>query len=626
MEIISLSRVPAAQDRRQQRALWRAPARLPRWPGHRPRRRRHDGLVPAMARDNHGAQQLENDLRTCSASATCRCCRSRTGKRCPTTCSARTRTSSRSASPRCTGCRRSSAASLVVPVQTLMQRLPPLRYVVGNTLDVKVGQRLDLDAEKRRLEAAGYRNVPQVLDPGDFAVRGALLDVYPMGADVPLPHRTVRRRDRLDPQLRPGNAALARQGRAVQLLPGREVPLDDASAQARAARRCANASTSTPRRSALYQDLKAGGAPAGIEYYLPLFFEQTATLFDYLGAAMRCRCSAKARSRPPTRSGRRPASATSSAATTSSARCCRRTRSSCRRTSCANGLNQVRAHRSLRRDASRARTQAIALGDQPAPMLPWLPRAPRPRAALQVFLASYPGRVLIAADSAGRREALLEVLQAGRAAAGTCVAGLARVRRRERASASRIAVAPLDDGFALTRAARCARAHRAPAVPRTRRADRAAASAPAANPKRSSATSAKSPTARRSCTRTTASAVTAAWSRSKPAACPANTSRSSTPRATSCTCRWRSCTWSAAIPAPRRKPRRCIRSAASSGTRPSARPPRRCATSPPNCSRSRPSARRAPGSRCEVDRAMYEPFAATFPFEETPDQPRRSRR
>src|SRR3546814_13502425 len=67
-----------------------------------------------------------------------------------------------------------------------MQRLAPLSYVVGNTFDMRVGQTLDLDAEKRRLEAAGYRNVPQVFDPGDFAVRGALLDVYPMGADMPL--------------------------------------------------------------------------------------------------------------------------------------------------------------------------------------------------------------------------------------------------------------------------------------------------------------------------------------------------------------------------------------------------------------------------------------------------------
>src|SRR5690606_34656252 len=68
---------------------------------------------------------------------------------------------------------------VVVPVQTLLQRLAPLNFIVGGSFDLKVGQRLDMDAEKRRLESAGYRNVAQVLDPGDFAVRGGLLDVYP---------------------------------------------------------------------------------------------------------------------------------------------------------------------------------------------------------------------------------------------------------------------------------------------------------------------------------------------------------------------------------------------------------------------------------------------------------------
>lgn len=75
---------------------------------------------------------------------------------------------------------------VIVPVQTLLQQLAPLSYIVGGSFDLTVGQRLDLDAEKRRLESAGYRNVPQVMDPGDFAVRGGLLDVFPMGADTPL--------------------------------------------------------------------------------------------------------------------------------------------------------------------------------------------------------------------------------------------------------------------------------------------------------------------------------------------------------------------------------------------------------------------------------------------------------
>ena len=98
---------------------------------------------------------------------------------------------------------------LVVPVSSLMQRLPPPSWIAGNALDLASGARLDMDTEKRRLESAGYRNVPQVLDPGDFAVRGALLDLLPDGLGRAVPHRAVRRRHRHAAQLRPGHAALA---------------------------------------------------------------------------------------------------------------------------------------------------------------------------------------------------------------------------------------------------------------------------------------------------------------------------------------------------------------------------------------------------------------------------------
>src|SRR5690606_38351763 len=118
---------------------------------------------------------------------------------------------------------------VVVPVQTLMQRLAPLAYVVGGSFDIRVGQTLDMDAEKRRLESAGYRNVPQVFDPGDFAVRGALLDVYPMGADAPfrieLFDDTIDTIRGFDPETQRSLDKVE----AVQLLPGREVPLDEAS-------------------------------------------------------------------------------------------------------------------------------------------------------------------------------------------------------------------------------------------------------------------------------------------------------------------------------------------------------------------------------------------------------------
>ena len=177
---------------------------------------------------------------------------------------------------------------VIVPVQTLLQRLPPLRYLAGGSFDLACGQRLDLDAEKRRLESAGYRNVPQVLDPGDFAVRGGLLDVYPMGAEAPL--RIELLDDEIDSirHFDPESQRSLDRIDSVHLLPGRELPLDEASI-ARVLDILRERFDVDTRRSALYQDLKAGLAPAGIEYYLPLFFppardgsDTTATLLDYL--------------------------------------------------------------------------------------------------------------------------------------------------------------------------------------------------------------------------------------------------------------------------------------------------------------------------------------------------------
>ncbi|RBC19078.1 transcription-repair coupling factor, partial [Xanthomonas oryzae pv. oryzae] len=174
-----------------------------------------------------------------------------------------------------------SKGVVIVPVQTLLQQLAPLSYIVGGSFDLIVGQRLDLGAEKRRLESAGYRNVPQVMDPGDFAVRGGLLDVFPMGADTPL---RVELLDEDIDSIRvfdPESQRSLDKVEAVKMLPGREVPMDDASVERVLACLRERFDVDT-RRSALYQDLKSGLAPSGIEYYLPMFFAKTATLFDYL--------------------------------------------------------------------------------------------------------------------------------------------------------------------------------------------------------------------------------------------------------------------------------------------------------------------------------------------------------
>ncbi|MBK1722871.1 transcription-repair coupling factor [Thiocystis violacea] len=170
---------------------------------------------------------------------------------------------------------------LVVPVATLMQRLPPRDYVDGHSLALKVGDRLDLDKTRQRLERAGYSCVSQVIAHGEFAVRGSLLDVFPMGSQVPLridlfdnEVDTIRT---FDPDTQRSSDKIGQ----IRLLPAREFPLDE-EAIAGFRQRYRAIVEGDPKRSLIYREVSGGNVPGGLEYYLPLFFEETATLFDYL--------------------------------------------------------------------------------------------------------------------------------------------------------------------------------------------------------------------------------------------------------------------------------------------------------------------------------------------------------
>ncbi|MDQ3228625.1 MAG: transcription-repair coupling factor [Pseudomonadota bacterium] len=395
----------------QQRAYWRAPvsaSALGWWIARAAEA--HGGPLLVAARDNQAAHQLESDLRTLLGSnAALPVVHFPDWETLPYD---QFSPHPDIVSQRLAALHRLPALKrgiVVVPVQTLLQRLPPLRYVIGNTFDVRVGQTLDLDAEKRRLESAGYRHVPQVLDPGDFAVRGALLDVYPMGSDTP--YRVELFDDSIDTirAFDPESQRSLDKVDAVQLLPGREVPLDD-DTRKRAMDTLRNRFDIDTRRSGLFQDLKAGLAPAGIEYYLPLFFDGTATLLDYLGentlpvlgegaseAADRFWAQTAERYEQRRHDIERPLLPPEELYLPPDALRERLNRGQ---------RVEVCGQEHPRRDES------IALGDQPAPDVPIAAKDVVPAAALKSFLASYPGRVLIAADTAGRREALLEILHA----------------------------------------------------------------------------------------------------------------------------------------------------------------------------------------------------------------------
>jgi transcription-repair coupling factor (superfamily II helicase) len=176
---------------------------------------------------------------------------------------------------------RAKRGCLVVTADTLMQRLPPTAYVQARAFELKVGQSLGLEAFRDRLVEAGYASVSQVTSPGEFAMRGSLLDVFPTGSKDPLRidlfDEDIEAIRRFDPETQRSQDSLD----SVRLLPAREVPLDSEGVKG-FRRRWRTRFEGDPTQSSLYRGVSEGLAPAGIEFYAPLFFDATATLFDYL--------------------------------------------------------------------------------------------------------------------------------------------------------------------------------------------------------------------------------------------------------------------------------------------------------------------------------------------------------
>ncbi len=170
---------------------------------------------------------------------------------------------------------------LIVPATTALLRMAPPPFLAAYTFFFKKGETLDEARLKSQLTLAGYTHVSQVMSPGEYSVRGGLIDLFPMGSA--LPYRLDLFGDTID-TIRTFDADTQRSlypVSEVRLLPGREFPMDEAARTA-FRNRWREVFEGDPSRSAIYKDIGHGIASAGIEYYLPLFFEQTATLFDYL--------------------------------------------------------------------------------------------------------------------------------------------------------------------------------------------------------------------------------------------------------------------------------------------------------------------------------------------------------
>jgi transcription-repair coupling factor (superfamily II helicase) len=171
---------------------------------------------------------------------------------------------------------------VLLPASTALTRLSPPSFMAGTTFHFKQKSRLDEAKLKSQLTLAGYQHVSQVVSPGEYAVRGGLIDLFPMGSLVP--YRVDLFGDEVDSirTFDPDSQRSLYPVPEVRLLPGREFPMDDAARSAFRAR-WREKLEGDPTRSRVYKDIGAGIASGGIEYYLPLFFDEPGTIFDYIG-------------------------------------------------------------------------------------------------------------------------------------------------------------------------------------------------------------------------------------------------------------------------------------------------------------------------------------------------------
>lgn len=300
---------------------------------------------------------------------------------------------------------------LVVPVATLLMRLAPPDFVNGRTMLVEIGDSLPLDATRRRLERAGYQCVSQVIGHGEYAIRGAVLDLFPMGS--PLPYRLDLFDDEVETirTFDPDTQRSIEKVQAIRLMPAREFPFDE-DAIGHFRQRYRGTFEGDPGRSLVYREVSEGRLPGGLEYYLPLFFDETATLFDYLPEQVLAVETASAREaaaafledvagryeerRHDIERPLLPPSALYLKADELTARIKR--------------LAGITHRPEPIEERARGYAAFSNYATAPLPTLSIEARAARPAAALEAFVLEA-GRVLFVAESTGRREVLREQLQ-----------------------------------------------------------------------------------------------------------------------------------------------------------------------------------------------------------------------
>jgi len=301
-----------------------------------------------------------------------------------------------------------SRGILVIPVSTLMHRLPPRSFIDSSSLIMRVGEQIDLELMRIELEHHGYSFVHQVMEYGEFTVRGSLIDLYPTGSK--LPYRIELFDDEIESirTFDPESQRSIERVEQIYMLPAREFPLNKEGIK-QFRQQFRDLFEGDPQKFPLYRDVTNGLAPAGIEYYLPLFFDGVETLFDYLpqqtilftldgvdGAIdafqqevhERYELARYQEERPPLKPHRLflPAD------------------------ELFGHLKRLPRHQVTQFEVPDSITGTNFLTHKP-PLLTIDGRSERPTAKLQQYLDSYQGRVLFVAESTGRREIMLETLR-----------------------------------------------------------------------------------------------------------------------------------------------------------------------------------------------------------------------
>ena len=332
--------------------------------------------------------------------------------------------------------------AIITPITTLMQRLAPRSYLNGQAFLLKTGDKLDLHAMRKQLERAAYRCVDQVREHGEFAVRGSILDLFPMGVDTPF------RIDLFDNEIDTirtfsiENQRTLEKVEHIHLLPAKEFPFDEKGIDT-FRQNWRQLFSGNPLNCPLYQDITEGIATPGIEYYLPLFFTETTSFFDYLPAnslliqwgAVHTKAeefSQEIQQRYTQRSSdiRRPILTPQTLFL-----------------NVPTLFQEINRYAHIRIVETDDNTNTYDFATQKPLQLSMDHKASQPLQALENFLLNQSGRVLFCAETQGRREVLLQLLQQIQIQPKTYTVWQEFLQD---SASYGMTVAPLDEGFALT--------------------------------------------------------------------------------------------------------------------------------------------------------------------------------